>query len=144
MADHESVATTAAHPASVLIVDDDTEMRALLRDVLERDGFRVREHDSGDGLEPLLACCTPDAVVLDKEMRGASGLEILSTICQRHPGMPVVLVTAFGGPDVEAEARRRGAAYYIDKPFRVARLLEVVRAAVSQATPGVAGPVSNT
>jgi DNA-binding response OmpR family regulator len=118
----------------VMIVDDDAEMRALLRDVLERDGFHVHEHSSGDGLLPLLEDWIPDAIVLDKEMAGSNGLDLLPDIRRRLPHTPVVLVTAFGGADVEAEALRLGAAYYMDKPFRVARLLEVLWAVVSQAT----------
>jgi len=116
-----------------MIVDDDAEMRALLRDVLERDGFLVREHSAGDGLVPLLEEWLPDAIVLDKEMAGSNGLDLLPDIKRRHPRTPVVLVTAFGGAEVEAEALRLGAAYYMDKPFRVARLLEVLRTVVSRA-----------
>jgi two-component system response regulator FlrC len=116
----------------VMIVDDDAEMRALLRDALEREGFRVREHPAGDQLIPLVAEWKPDAVVLDKEMAGSSGLDLLRDIRRRHPGTPVVLVTAFGGAAVEAEALRLGAAYYMDKPFRVSRLLEVLRSVAGQ------------
>src|SRR5262249_10412433 len=101
-----------------------------LRDVLERDGFDVREEPSGLGLVPLLERWTPDAIVLDKEMVGISGLDLLPYINRRHPGTPVILVTAFGGAEVEAQALRPGAAYYMDRPFRVARLLEMLRAAV--------------
>lgn len=121
------------HPR-VMIVDDDAEMRALLRDVLERDGFLVHEHSTGVGLVPLLEEWIPDAIVLDKEMVGSNGLDLLPDIRRRHPHTPVVFVTAFGGSGVEAEALRLGAAYYMDKPFRVARLLDVLRAVVGSAT----------
>lgn len=117
----------------VMIVDDDAEMRALLRDALEREGFYVREHPAGDGLIPRLADWAADAVVLDKEMAGASGLDLLKELRRHYPYTPVVLVTAFGGREVETEALRLGAAYYMDKPFRVARLLDVLRAVVSEA-----------
>jgi DNA-binding response OmpR family regulator len=116
----------------VMIVDDDAEMRALLHDALEREGFRVREHPAGDGLMPLVADWRPDAIVLDKEMAGSSGLDLLTDIRRCHPDMPVVLVTAFGGPELQVEALRLGAAYYMDKPFRVSRLLDVLRAVVSR------------
>ena len=118
-----------------MIVDDDAEMRALLRGALERDGFEVRE-DSGVHLVPLLKWRAPDAIVLDKEMAGVNGLDLLSYIRQRYPGLPVIVVTAFGGTDVEAEALKRGATCYIDKPFRVARLLAMLRAALDHATHG--------
>jgi CheY-like chemotaxis protein len=53
-------------------------MRALLRDVLERGGFHVHEHSAGDGL--LLEDWIPDAIVLDKEMAGSNGLELLPEV----------------------------------------------------------------
>ena len=135
MADKSPESPDPGHRPSVMIVDDDAEMRALLRDALERDGFDVRE-DSGGHLVPLLERRAPDAIVLDKEMAGVNGLDLLSYIRRRHPGLPVIVVTAFGGTEVEAEALRRGATYYIDKPFRVARLLAMLRAALGQAAQG--------
>jgi len=117
----------------VMIVDDDAEMRALLRDALEREGFHVREQPAGDQLIPLVGEWNPDAVVLDKEMVGSNGLDLLRDIRRRHPGTPVVLVTAFGGAEVEAEALKLGAAYYMDKPFRVSRLLDVLRSVAGRA-----------
>ena len=141
MADEGTTGPNPDHGPSVMIVDDDAEMRALLRDALERDGFSVREHASGDELVPVLECGAPDAIVLDKEMAGTNGLDLLSYIRRRHPGTSVILVTAFGGSEVEAEALKLGAAYYMDKPFRVARLLQVLRAAVSQAARRGGAPV---
>lgn len=105
-------------------------MRALLRDVLGRNGFRVCEHSSGDGLVPFLEGAPPDVVVLEKVVTGTDGLDILSYLRRRFPSMPIVFVTAFGGAEIEAEALRLGAACYMDKPFRVARLIEVLRTMV--------------
>jgi DNA-binding response OmpR family regulator len=124
------------HAPTVLVVDDDAEMRALLRDVLGRDGFRVCEHSSGDGLLPLLEGAPPDVMVLDKEVTGTDGLDLLSHLRRRFPSMPVVFVTAFGGAKIEAEALRLGAACYMDKPFRVARLVEVLRTVMIRPSPG--------
>ncbi len=91
---------------------------------------------------PVLESWSPDAIVLDNVMAGATGLELLSYIRRRHPSTPVVLVTAFGGSEVESEALRLGATYYLDKPFRVARLLAVLRAALTQGPhdAGASGP----
>ena len=116
----------------VMIVDDDAEMRALLSDALEREGFRVREHGAGDQLIALVAEFLPDAVVLDKELVSANGLDLLRDIRRSHPGLPVVSVTAFGGSQVQAEALRLGASRYMDKPFRVSRLIEVLWEVVGQ------------
>ena len=113
-----------------MVVDDDADMRALLRDVLERDGFLVGEHSSGNGLMSALDSWPADAIVLDNIMEGATGLDLLTPIRRRHPTTPVVLVTAFGGSETEAAARSLGATHYLDKPFRVGRLLAVLRAAL--------------
>jgi DNA-binding NtrC family response regulator len=115
-------------PAMVMVVDDDAEMRAFLRDLLVREGFRVHEEGGADRLIPSLESVRPDAIVLDKEMPGGNGLDLLEYIRRRHPSIPIILVTAFCGPAVRAEALRRGAAEYVEKPFRVARLLETLRA----------------
>ncbi len=113
-------------PRTVLVVDDDAQMRALLRDVLERDGLRVFEE--ARGAEAILAVesMRPDIVILDQEMPGTSGFDVLSFLRHRFPGLPVILITAFGGPRVAEEARRRGAHHYLEKPFRLARILELV------------------
>jgi DNA-binding response OmpR family regulator len=121
-----------AHTTRVMIVDDDAEMRALLRDALEREGFRVQEHPAAEGLMPLIASWAPHVIVLDKVMAGSSGLDVLRQLRRDHPGTPVVFVTAFGGSEVEAEARKLGAAYYMDKPFRVTRLLEILQTVLGQ------------
>ena len=128
--------------AVVMVIDDDAEMRAMLRDFLMSEGFRVREAPTGDRVIDSLEAEEPAAVVLDKEMPGVNGLDLLAYVHHRRPAIPVILITAFGGPEVEAEALRRGATRYIEKPFRVGALLEAVRAAVERGPerpPSVAG-----
>jgi DNA-binding NtrC family response regulator len=68
-----------------------------------------------------------DVVVLDKEMPGIGGFDFLSFIRRRCPEIPVILITAFGGPRVAEEAFRRGATRYLEKPFRVTDLLGEIR-----------------
>jgi CheY-like chemotaxis protein len=120
--------------ATVLIVEDDDAMRAMLRDALEREGYEVIERPDGDSLAILLEGEPCDAVVLDKEMPGGpNGLDLLAFLRTRFPALPVILVTAFGGPDIAREARLRGAHTYLEKPFRVAAILDTLAAAVNQA-----------
>ena len=123
----------APEPVTVLVVEDDAAMRALLRDFLERAGYRVLERGSGADVMDVVENERIGAVILDKEMPGPSGLDLLAFLRHRLPGVPVVFITAFGGPDVAEEARRRGAYRYLDKPFRVAAILD----AISEATRGL-------
>lgn len=111
---------------AILIVDDDLDMRAMLRDVLAGAGFRVEEAATTDELFALVPRVEPAAIILDHEMPGDWGLEVLPLLRERHPDIPVVVITAFGGPRLQAVAGQLGAAGYLDKPFRMARLLALL------------------
>jgi DNA-binding NtrC family response regulator len=119
-------ATETESDMTVLLIEDDEAMRALLRDVLERAGHRVIERPDGAGVMALAEGERFDAVVLDKEMPGPDGLDLLSFLRARLPRVPVILVTAFGGPAVAAEAVRRGACRYLEKPFRMDAVLDAL------------------
>jgi DNA-binding NtrC family response regulator len=112
---------------TVLVVDDDRDMRNVLKDFLERDGHRVIEADNGADALFLVEAHTIDLAILDKEMPGINGLDVLSFLHQRCPALPVIFITAFGGGEVAEESRQRGARYYIEKPFRVGRIMQAVR-----------------
>jgi two-component system response regulator AtoC len=103
-------------------------MRRLLRVFLVRAGYEVLE--AGDGRDAIarLESDAVDVVILDKEMPGMNGLDVLAYLRQRRSTVPVILVTAFGGSAVAEEARRRGARRYLEKPFRLAAVVEAVQA----------------
>lgn len=118
--DRESVTT-------VLVADNDSATRALVRDILETNGIQVLEEPGGERVVARVEAGGLDAVVLDKEIPGLNRLEILSRLRRRCPEVPVVLVTAFGGPEAAAEAFRRGATRYLEKPLRLVHLPVVIR-----------------
>jgi CheY-like chemotaxis protein len=124
-----------APEASVLVVEDDAAMRALLKDFLERAGFRVIEEESSERALTLVDSAVFDVAILDKEMPGVSGLEFLSHLRQRRPQTPVILITAFGGRSVAEEVFARGAARYLEKPFRISDLVAVIRALTHKEVP---------
>ena len=108
----------------VLVVDDDPGMRAILREFLAREGFEVAEEPSAERALAVLATQHhPEVVILDNQMPGLKGVDALALVRSRWPGLPVMLITAFGGPRVEEQARRLGAACYVEKPFRVSELI---------------------
>jgi DNA-binding NtrC family response regulator len=113
-------------PPTVLVVDDDEQMRTVLRAYLEHEGYRVVERGSAEDAMAALDAVQPDVVILDRVMRGLSGSELLARLDRRHRAIPVILITAFGGPDVEAEALRRGAASYLEKPFRMSAVVQAI------------------
>lgn len=114
----------------VLVVDDDGEMRALLVDVLGQEGYRVGE--AANGAEALIRLRTESfaAIVLDKNMPGLSGLDLLPGLRVVCPETPVILITAFGDVATYMEAMEKGAYEYVFKPFRMEELLRVLRRAL--------------
>jgi DNA-binding response OmpR family regulator len=128
--------------ASVLLVEDDPAMRALVRHYLERDGFAVLDEASGEDAVAMTETAVFDAAVIDKELPGMSGLELLSLLRTRCPQVPVIVVTAFGGSAVAEEAFARGASRYLEKPFRFGDLLAALRSITARA-PGSASDNSN-
>jgi len=119
--------------ARVFLAEDDSEMRGLLAAVLRRDGHEVIE--ATNGLELLRRVESHggfapgprrDIVVTDVRMPGASGLEVLATLRELRPGVPVVVVTGFGDPETHASAKELGAAAVFDKPFSLTDLVETV------------------
>jgi DNA-binding response OmpR family regulator len=117
--------------ARLLVVDDDDDMRALLRRTLESDGYEVAERDRGTHVLEALRGSSFDLIVLDKEMPGLNGLDLLPLLRREFPQLPVVFVTAFGGRQVEASALRLGAASYLEKPFRLGQLLDAIDGLIS-------------
>ena len=119
-------------PPSILVVDDDPDMRRLLSDFLLRRGYHVLEASNGKDAMFLAESDRIDVAILDKEMPGMNGLDVLSSMRQRCPALPIIFITAFGGREVAEESRRRGAWFYIEKPFRVAMVVDTVQAVLDR------------
>lgn len=120
----------------ILVVDDDAEMRALLVDVLSDEGYAV--YELPNGAEALIRLRTESfaAIILDKNMPGLSGLDLLPGLRTICPETPVILITAFGDVSTYMDAMEKGAFEYIFKPFRMEELLLVLqRALPSKRTP---------
>lgn len=121
----------ARPPLRVLVVDDDEEMRRLLRRSLESDGHDVTERDRGADALRTLRERAFDLVILDNRMPGLTGLDLLPMLRREFPRVPVLLVTAFGGRQVASSALRLGAASYLEKPFRLGQLRDAITGLVS-------------
>ena len=114
---------------SILVVDDDAEMRELLLDVLRTEGYEVAE--AKDGTEAVLALRTRefDIVLMDKNMPGPSGLDLLPGFRRVCPRSQIIMMTAFGDVPSYMEAAEKGAVEYLFKPFR----MEEMKAAIVKA-----------
>jgi len=121
-----------AKQPSVLVVDDDPEMRALLLEVLRNEGYEVGE--AKDGTEAVLALRARvfDVVLMDKNMPGPSGLDLLPGFRRVCPRSQVIMMTAYGDVPSFMEAVEKGAVEFLFKPFR----MEEMKAAIAKALGG--------
>ena len=115
----------------ILVVDDDAEMRALLADVLSNEGYTVEGVANGAEALIRLRIQSFGAIVLDKNMPGLSGLDLLPGLRTICPSTPVIMITAFGDVGTYVDAMEKGAFEYVFKPFRMEELLVVLRRAFS-------------
>jgi DNA-binding NtrC family response regulator len=121
---------TAGHhraTATIMVVDDDTQWLADLQTWLTHDGYEVVGISRGEWVIQAVDIHEPDVVLLDLNFPDADGLAILGQLQRRSPGLPVVIMTAFGNVDIENRVRALGAAAYFDKPFRLDTLLRTLR-----------------
>ena len=112
----------------VLVVDDEPLIRWSIAETLKGHGHTVLEAESGAGaLRALQVSSRPvDAVVLDYRLPDANNLSLLARIRQIAPRIPVILMTAFGTPELVEDALRLGAYDVMDKPFEMNELEAVV------------------
>jgi DNA-binding response OmpR family regulator len=124
-----NAARKPAAPAglSVIVVDDDTAWLADLETWLGHEGFHVIGISRGEWVLEAVDFHEPDVLVVDLQLPGVDGLEILGQLRRRRPTLPVIVMTAFGGTAVEERVRRLGAAGYFDKPFRLENLVAAIR-----------------
>ena len=128
--------TSVAKMPRILVVDDDSEMRALLLDVLTNEGYEVVE--AKDGTEAVLALRARkfDLILMDKNMPGPSGLDLLPGFRRVSPWSPIIMMTAFGDVPSYMEAVEKGAVEFLFKPFR----MEELKAAIAKAIGGEVKP----
>jgi two-component system nitrogen regulation response regulator NtrX len=117
---------------SILIVDDEEDIRMLVADIVEEQGFKPLL--AANSLEALTFIDThiPSACLLDIWLQNSEldGLGILAKIRQRHPSMPVVVMSGHGNIQTAVEAIKRGAYDYIEKPFNEERLIIALKRAL--------------
>jgi PAS domain S-box-containing protein len=114
---------------SLLVVDDEDPLRSLLKIALKRKGYRVTT--AGDGLEAINLICDPacviDAVLLDLNMPGANGIEVLKVINKRRPSVKVLVVTGHLSAEARAEFESLGQKDFMTKPHTLEQLGRCVR-----------------
>ena len=116
---------------TVLVADDEANLRKVLRALLERDGYRCIAVADGRAALDAMQRGGIDILITDLKMPGIGGLELLAQVKALEPGLPVIVMTAHGSVDTAVSALKNGAFDYITKPFDRDELRLAVRKAAS-------------
>ncbi|KAF5034429.1 Transcriptional regulatory protein ZraR [anaerobic digester metagenome] len=115
----------------ILVVEDDTISRRIIREILSRSGYEVFEAEDGaQGLESFKAN-KPDLVLTDYQMPVMNGLRVLSEIRNLQPAVPVIMLTGFGDIALIIKSIQLGAFDFLEKPINTPQLKEVIASALN-------------
>jgi nitrogen regulation protein NR(I) len=115
---------------TILIIDDDDQLRKSFVKLLSEESYRVVAAASAEAGIRLLNEAAPDLVILDLRLPGMSGLDAFKTIHRIEPKLPVIIMTAYGTTETAIEATKMGAFDYILKPFDIPDMLTVIQQAL--------------
>ncbi|HEX6528345.1 MAG TPA: nitrogen regulation protein NR(I), partial [Burkholderiales bacterium] len=116
----------------VWIVDDDRSIRWVIEKALSREGIAFNSFASAQEALDALSGATPEVLVSDIRMPGRSGLELLQAVKQRHPAVPVIVMTAYSDLDSAVAAFQGGAYEYLPKPFDIDQAVGLIRRALEE------------
>ncbi len=116
---------------TILVIDDDDQLRKSFEKLLSQEGYTVRSAASGEaGIQAVQESC-PDLVILDVRLPGMNGLAVFERLHEKEPKLPVIIMTAFGTTDTAIKATKMGAFDYILKPFDIPDMLNTINKALS-------------
>jgi two-component system KDP operon response regulator KdpE len=124
---------------TILIVDDEPQIRRVMLTTLSSHGYTVVEAKSGEEALDLIRADRPDLIILDVNLPGISGLETCREI-RASSEVPIIMLTVRNSERDKVQALDAGADDYVVKPFGVEELMARIRAALRRATPGESIP----
>ena len=122
-----------AKKAKIWVVDDDDSIRWVLDKALSKAGFNTEIFNSADDALEHLGSSLPDVIISDIRMPGSSGLELLQSVSEKHPEIPVIIMTAHSDLDSAVASYDQGAFEYLPKPFDINDATALVERAVDHA-----------
>ena len=114
--------------SDILIVDDERDIRELISDILEDEGFATRLASNSDECMEAIADEPPALMILDIWLKdsGMDGIDILKATKKEHPGVPIVIISGHGNIEIAVAAIKQGAYDFIEKPFNIDQLMVVI------------------
>jgi two-component system, NtrC family, nitrogen regulation response regulator NtrX len=124
-----------ARGEDILIVDDESDICALVAGILDDEGYEAREAGDSDAAFAAVAARRPSLILLDIWLQGSrlDGMQMLEQLKRDHPGVPVVIMSGHGTIETAVQAIKLGAYDFIEKPFKADRMILVIKRAIEAA-----------
>ena len=119
---------------TILVVDDEPDIRDLIKDILDDEGYQVSTAENGEAARLALSQHRPDLILLDIWMPDIDGITLLKEFKQHDPKLTIVMMSGHGTIETAVEATRLGACDFIEKPLSMAKLLRGVEVALENQT----------
>jgi len=116
----------------IVVLDDELSIQRLLKVILEGEGYEVITTDDGHAALDIVATQQVDLIIQDLRMPKLDGLTFLRLLKERHPGIPSIVLTAFGTFETAVEAMRLGAYTHLNKPFDTEEMRQTVSRALER------------
>ena len=127
---HQGPSSKSGHVTTIFVVDDDTNVRETVRDLLELKGYRVNVFPSGHAFLNAFRSDLIGCLILDARMPGIGGIDVLKQLRARASKLPVIMITGQGDIATAVEAMKAGAVDFIEKPIGDGELLTIIERAL--------------
>ena len=123
--------------SDILIVDDERDIRELVSDILEDEGYSTRLAANSDECMSSINAEPPGLLILDIWLKDSrmDGIDILKAVKRDNPDVPVVIISGHGNIEIAVAAIKQGAYDFIEKPFNIDQLMVVIRRAMEDFAP---------
>lgn len=122
---------------NILVVDDDKDMCEILSDLLREEGYLVSTACDGETALQYIKSTRYDLIILDYQLRGTTGLQILEEVNNIDIFPTTIMISAFGNERVRSQAKTLGVLEFIEKPFDMERMVTIVNQALNPKKLGV-------
>ena len=118
--------------SDILIVDDEADIRTLIADILQDEGFETRQAGNSDDCMAAIADAAPGLMILDIWLKDSAmdGIDILKAVRRDNPDIPIVIISGHGNIEIAVAAIKQGAYDFIEKPFNIDQLMVVITRAM--------------
>ncbi|MBD3232532.1 MAG: response regulator [candidate division Zixibacteria bacterium] len=118
--------------SKILVVDDDLMIRDMLYDFLQEKGYDVVSAADSSSAITAVNSRKFDAIILDFKLPEVDGITLMARVKQKYPKIPIIMITGYPSESSRDQAYQSGAAAFIEKPFKVTKLVATLKRAIRE------------